>query len=76
MEILSKKSFQTQVLDRVKALKVPHMEAVLLVCEKYDLDPLDVKRYVDDTLKERLRVEAEKLNCLKEKSTTLTLDVD
>lgn len=62
---LTKKSFQTMVRDRVKALKITHVEAALLVCDAHNLQPEDVSRYIDGELKQTIEGEARAIKMLK-----------
>lgn len=69
-EIMTKKRFQAEVLDRHRAFKCSYMEAILEVCKDNNIEPTDVARFIDGSLKERIECEAQGLNMLKDKSTT------
>lgn len=62
---LTKKSFQTMVRDRVKALDITYVEAALLVCEAHNLQPEDVARYIDGEMKQTIETEARSTRMLK-----------
>jgi hypothetical protein len=48
------------------------MDAILKFCEENDIDPSSVGSLINKSLKEKIQLEAEKLNLI-EKSSTATL---
>ena len=51
---------------------IPLMDAILKFCEENDIDPSSVGSLINKSLKEKIQLEAEKLNLI-EKSSTATL---
>ena len=47
------------------------METVLELCEEHDIDPSDVKKLIDPSLKGQIEIEAAKLNMIKGNKETL-----
>jgi hypothetical protein len=45
------------------------MEAILLLCEKNDIDPEDVKKFISPIIKDKLEAEAMGLNFLPQTNT-------
>lgn len=63
-KILTKKKFTTMVEDLVRESRMPYMDAIIHVCEQRDIDPLDVKKLISPSLKDKVEVEAMNLNML------------
>jgi hypothetical protein len=45
-------------------LKITYMDAILYICEKNDIEPEDVKKFVSPIIKGKLEAEAASLNFL------------
>lgn len=56
--IITKKQFSELVEQLVKELHIPYMEAVLMLCEKRLIDPLDVASLISGPIKDRIEAEA------------------
>ena len=54
--------------------KIPYMDAVIKFCEENDIDTATVGPLINKSLKEKIKIEAEKLN-LVEKSSTAVLPI-
>jgi hypothetical protein len=67
--------FSHSIEDIVKKKRIPYMEAVLLYAEENQLEVETVAKLVkmNATIKGKVQVEAEDLNCLKEKSARLPI---
>ena len=64
VEPMTTKRFSKIVEDIVKDKQVNYMVAILIYCEKHELEPEDVKKFVSKTLKEKVAVNAQDLHYL------------
>lgn len=61
--------FSKEVEEFVKFQKeTSYIDAVIFVCEKYGVEPDTVSKIVSKPIKERLKVEGQRLNLLKKDS--------
>ena len=67
---LTKSKFTKLVESTVTELKIPYMEAVLYLCEKNDMEPEDMKKFISPIIRAKIEAEAMRLNFLP-KTTTL-----
>ena len=67
--------FSHSIEEIVRKKRIPYMEAVLLYAEENQLEVETVAKLVkmNATIKGKVQVEAEDLNCLKEKSARLPI---
>ena len=63
-QFLTKSKFTKLVEATVIELKIPYMEAILHLCEKNDIEPDDVKKFISPIIKDKLEAEARNLNFL------------
>ena len=63
-QFLTKSKFTKLVEKTVLELRIPYMEAVLHLCEKNDIEPEDVKKFISPIIRDKLEAEAMKLNFL------------
>lgn len=63
-QFLTKSKFTKLVESTVTELKIPYMEAILHLCEKNDIEPEDVKKFISPIIRDKLEAEAMKLNFL------------
>jgi len=63
-QFLTKSKFTKLVEATVIELKIPYMEAILHLCEKNDIEPEDVKKFISPIIKDKLEAEARNLNFL------------
>jgi len=66
---LSTKKFTVIIEDLVKSKRLSYMDAVLHYCETHLLEPVEVTRYIDKSLKEKIQSNAEALNYLPKTSS-------
>ena len=71
---MNSKKFALTIEAIVKEKKIPYMDAVIKFCEENDIDTATVGPLINKSLKEKIQLEAEKLN-LVEKSSTATLPI-
>ena len=69
---MNSKKFALTIESIVKEKRISYMDAILKFCEENDIDPSSVGSLINKSLKEKIQLEAEKLN-LFEKSSTETL---
>jgi hypothetical protein len=63
-KILTKKKFTALVEDTARKKRIPYMDAIIEVCEEREIDPLDIKRLISDSVKAKVEAEAMSLNML------------
>ncbi len=69
---MNSKKFALTIESIVKEKRISYMDAILKFCEENDIDPSSVGSLINKSLKEKIQLEAEKLNLI-EKSSTATL---
>jgi len=72
--LMNSKRFALEIEEIVKSKKISYMDAVVLYCEDNDIDTGTISSLINKSLKEKIQMEAEKLN-LVEKSGTAILPV-
>jgi hypothetical protein len=50
-------------------MKIPYMDAILHVCDKNDIEPEDVRKFISPVIKDKLEAEAMDLNFLPKKNS-------
>ena len=70
--LMNSKKFAMTIEAIVKEKKIPYMDAILKFCEDNEIDPSSFGSLINKSLKEKIQLEAEKLNLI-EKSSTATL---
>ena len=68
-EFLTKSKFTKLVEKTVTDLKITYMDAILYLCDKNDLEPEDMKKFVSPIIKDKLQAEAMQLNFLPKQNT-------
>ena len=66
---LTKSKFTKLVEATVTELKIPYMEAVLHLCEKNDMEPEDMKKFISPIIRTKIEAEAMRLNFLPKQNT-------
>ena len=64
VEFMTKAKFSKLVDSVVRDKRMPYIDAVLHLCEKYSIDPQDAKKYVSTVVKNKIEAEARGLNYL------------
>ncbi len=64
VEFMTKAKFSKLVNSVVKEKRMPYIDAVLHLCERYSIDPQDAKKYVSTVVKSKIEAEARVLNYL------------
>ena len=62
VEFMTKSKFSKLIESTVRSYKISHMDAILHLCEKHNIEPEDCKKYVSNVIKEKLEVEAMNLH--------------
>jgi len=70
--IIDLQALHIRVEHLVTKDKMSYCEAICEVCEQLEIEPQDIAKIIKGTLKEKLHVEAQRLNIIT-KSTTGTL---
>jgi hypothetical protein len=63
-QFLTKSKFTKLIESTVGDLRIPYMEAIHVVCEKNNIEPEDIKKFISPIIKDKLEAEAMKLNFL------------
>lgn len=61
---LSKSKFSKMIEESVVQKKLSYMDAILDICEKNDIEPEDVRKFVSPIIRDKLEAEAMSLNLL------------
>ena len=70
---LNKPNFTKMVENKVLDTKQSYMDAVLDLCDKLDIYPIDVKKFVSPIIQSKIEAEAMTLNLIP-KQNTLSFD--
>ena len=68
-QFLTKTKFAKLIEKTVNELKIPYMEAVLYLCEKNDMEPEDMKKFISPIIRSKIEAEAMRLNFLPKQNT-------
>ena len=68
-QFLTKSKFTKLIESTVAELKIPYMDAILHVCDKNDIEPEDVRKFVSPVIRDKLEAEAMDLNYLPKKTS-------
>ena len=73
MSIITPNKFAMLVEDIVRKKRISYIDAVVLYCEKHNIDPSTTKSMINKNLKEKIAYEAQGLDMLKEKTAKLPI---
>ena len=68
-QFLTKSKFTKLIESTVADMKIPYMDAILHVCNKNNIEPEDVKKFISPVIKDKLEAEAMDLNFLPKKTS-------
>ena len=71
--IVTPNKFALLIEDIVKTKRISYIDAVVLYCEKHNIDPSTTKSMINKNLKEKIAYEAQGLNMLKEETVKLPI---
>ncbi len=66
---LNKPNFTKMVENKVLDTKQSYMDAVVDLCEKLDIDPIDVKKFISPVIQGNIEAEAMMLNLIPRQNT-------
>ena len=66
---LNKPNFTKMVENKVLDTKQSYMDAVVDLCDKLDIDPIDVKKFVSPIIQSKIEAEAMTLNLIPRQNT-------
>ena len=66
---LTKSKFTKLIEATVIETKLSYMDTILYLCEKNDIEPEDVKKFISPIIKDKLEAEAMQLNFLPKQNT-------
>lgn len=70
-KFLTKSKFSVLIENAVIKQKMSYMDAVLDVCDKNNIDPEDVKKFISTPIRDKIEAEAMRLNYLPKGNTLL-----
>ena len=70
--LMNSKKFALTIEGMVKEKRISYMDAILKFCDENEIDPSSVGSLINKSLKEKIQLEAERLNLI-ENSSTATL---
>ena len=62
VEFMTKVKFSKLIESTVRSHQISHMDAIIYLCEKHNIEVEDCKKYVSKVIKEKIEVEAMNLN--------------
>ena len=68
-QFLTKSKFTKLIEGTVADMKIPYMDAILHVCDKNNIEPEDVRKFISPIIKDKLEAEAMDLNFLPKKNS-------
>ena len=71
--IVTPNKFALLIEDIVRTKRISYIDAVILYCDKNNIDPSTTKSMINKNLKEKIAFEAQGLNMLKEKTAKLPI---
>ena len=60
--MMTKTKFSKQIEELVSYKQFSYIDAILYFCEQNNLDEQDIKKYISEPIKNKIEVEAMKLN--------------
>ena len=73
--MLTKQKFSKMVENVIlKDNSISYMDAILLVCEKNDIEIEDARKFISNAIKSKIESEATKLNMMQEKNRSVELE--
>tara|TARA_B100001250_G_C19798808_1_gene790008 strand:- start:2044 stop:2277 length:234 start_codon:yes stop_codon:yes gene_type:complete len=63
-QFLTKSKFTKLIEATVVDKKLTYMDAILHLCESNNIEPLDVKKFISNIIKDKVEAEARNLNFL------------
>ena len=63
-DFLSKSKFSKMIEEAVVQKRLSYMDAILDICDKNDIEPEDVRKFVSPIIRDKLEAEAMSLNLL------------
>lgn len=73
MKFLTKVKFSKLVIETASKKKLSYIDAVVHICDETNIDPIDVKKFLSNIVKNKIEAEARALNYLP-KINTLPID--
>lgn len=64
INFLTKSKFSKLVEQTARDTKLSYIDSVIHICEKHDIDPTDVKKFLSTTVRDKIEAEAKALNYL------------
>jgi len=68
-KFLTKKNFSMMVEETVKKTSLGYLDSIIHLCEENKIEVEDVKKYLNDNIKQKLEVEAMSLNFIPKVNT-------
>lgn len=68
-KFLNRTKFTKLIEESVIKNKLSYMDSILDICDKNDIDPVDVKKFISPIIKNKVEAEAMALNFLPKENT-------
>ena len=68
-KFLNRTKFTKLIEESVTKNKLSYMDSILDICDKNDIDPVDVKKFISPIIKNKVEAEAMALNFLPRENT-------
>ena len=68
-KFLNRTKFTKLIEESVTKNKLSYMDSILDICDKNDIDPVDVKKFISPIIKNKVEAEAMALNFLPKENT-------
>jgi len=65
--MLTKNTFSKMIEETVKEKNLSYIDAIVHLCEKNNIELEDTKKYISNVIKNKIEVEAQKLNFIPSK---------
>ena len=70
-QFLTKSKFTKLIEGTVADMKIPYMDAILHVCNKNDIEPEDVRKFISPVIRDKLEAERRKKDQERKKRSNL-----
>jgi hypothetical protein len=68
-QFLTKSKFSKLVEETVITKRLSYMDAILYICEKHTIEPEDIRKFISQSIKDKLEAEARRMNYLPRQNT-------
>lgn len=69
IQFMTKSKFTKLIESCVREKRLSYIDAIVHICEEAEIDPSDAKKYISQSIKQKVEVEAQELNFLPKQNT-------